>query len=175
VRNDGIEKSRPDTLDTCAEGITDPGMAFYEEYMRKLYPERYRKPEKRLVVSLCTRPVEPRPVAPQPVVSPREQLESEPLPKFIPRGKSKKRGPRRKRKRILSPETKRMVLERDGYCCFFCKAKKDLHVHHMIPRSKGGSHDMENLLTVCESCHAWLHEGEPVHKLMVKRMNNKTA
>ncbi len=28
-----------------------------------------------------------------------------------------------------------------------------LHVHHIVPRSKGGLSTLENLLTLCEVCH----------------------
>jgi 5-methylcytosine-specific restriction endonuclease McrA len=32
-----------------------------------------------------------------------------------------------------------------------------LQVHHRQPRAEGGTHDLENLLTLCRSCHARLH------------------
>lgn len=52
------------------------------------------------------------------------------------------------------------VLNRDNYTCQCCKTKKGtLHVHHIIYRSNGGSDKMENLITLCESCHKKLHDG----------------
>lgn len=52
------------------------------------------------------------------------------------------------------------VLNRDNYTCQCCKTKKGtLHVHHIIYRSNGGSDKMENLITLCESCHEKLHKG----------------
>ena len=59
--------------------------------------------------------------------------------------------------------TKAMVLNRDGYKCQYCKGKhKDskLEVHHIIFRSKGGSDEAENLITLCHTCHKALHDGE---------------
>lgn len=59
--------------------------------------------------------------------------------------------------------TKAMVLNRDGYKCQYCKGKhKDskLEVHHMIFRSKGGSDEAENLITLCRTCHKALHDGK---------------
>ena len=59
--------------------------------------------------------------------------------------------------------TKAMVLNRDGYNCQYCKGKhKDskLEVHHIIFRSKGGSDEAENLITLCHTCHKALHDGE---------------
>ena len=48
------------------------------------------------------------------------------------------------------------ALQRDGYACQRCgapKATKTLHVHHIVPRSHGGPTTLDNLITVCESCH----------------------
>jgi N6-L-threonylcarbamoyladenine synthase len=56
-----------------------------------------------------------------------------------------------------------MVLASDNYTCQCCKGKhKDtnLEVHHKIFRSRGGSDDPENLITLCHTCHKSLHEGK---------------
>lgn len=53
------------------------------------------------------------------------------------------------------------VLERDDCTCQNCGATLDtshLHVHHRIPRSEGGSHDVENLETLCRRCHVHEHK-----------------
>lgn len=59
--------------------------------------------------------------------------------------------------------TKEMVLNRDNYTCQYCKGKhKDsrLEVHHIIYRSNHGSDDENNLITLCQTCHKLLHNGE---------------
>lgn len=59
--------------------------------------------------------------------------------------------------------TKEMVLNRDKYTCQYCKGKhKDskLEVHHIIYRSNCGSDDENNLITLCQTCHKLLHNGE---------------
>lgn len=33
-------------------------------------------------------------------------------------------------------------------------------VHHIIPVSKGGTHDPENLMSLCRSCHEKIHHNE---------------
>ncbi|MBU4455839.1 WYL domain-containing protein [Patescibacteria group bacterium] len=36
---------------------------------------------------------------------------------------------------------------------------KPLHVHHVVPISKGGSHKPSNLIVLCEHCHSKRHSG----------------
>lgn len=49
------------------------------------------------------------------------------------------------------------VLRRDGFRCRYCGARPidgvRLTVDHIKPRSKGGTDDIENLLTACSSCN----------------------
>lgn len=48
------------------------------------------------------------------------------------------------------------VLHRDGHKCLNCKGKSEdkvLNVHHIVPRSEGGSDSPSNLITLCETCH----------------------
>lgn len=50
------------------------------------------------------------------------------------------------------------VYWRDNYTCQSCGAEnEELHAHHIIPKSKGGSDDMGNLVTLCKSCHESVH------------------
>lgn len=54
----------------------------------------------------------------------------------------------------LPRSRRRAVLERDGHACVECRSKKLLEVDHIIRYIDGGSHDMENLRTLCQKCHA---------------------
>lgn len=57
-------------------------------------------------------------------------------------------------------ETRRLVLERDGYQCVSCSTSlrsRDADVHHLLPRSMGGSDEFSNLVTLCDGCHAAHH------------------
>ena len=57
---------------------------------------------------------------------------------------------------------KQYVLGRDGYLCQLCKEKTksstELHVHHIIFRSNGGTNTKNNLITLCKPCHDKLHK-----------------
>lgn len=70
---------------------------------------------------------------------------------------------------------KAFILKRDNYICQHCKGKtkdSNLHVHHIIFRSKGGSDNENNLITLCRTCHNKLHDGEITLKLTGKRKSN---
>lgn len=50
------------------------------------------------------------------------------------------------------------ALERDGYRCQICGTTKRLTVHHIVPRSHGGGHELDNLITLCEEFGQGCHE-----------------
>ena len=48
------------------------------------------------------------------------------------------------------------VFKRDNYTCKECGATKEeitLHVDHIIPFSQGGTDELDNLQTLCETCN----------------------
>jgi hypothetical protein len=53
------------------------------------------------------------------------------------------------------------VFERDRYCCVYCSATEDLTLDHVIPYSKGGSDEPDNLATCCRSCNSRKHARTP--------------
>jgi len=46
------------------------------------------------------------------------------------------------------------------FCCI-CGTTNDLHHHHIIPRSRGGTNDETNYLTLCGEHHGWIHSMRP--------------
>jgi len=64
-------------------------------------------------------------------------------------------------------DRRRRVYERDNYECQNCGAKGgdglytegvEVHAHHTVPISKGGSHSLSNLRTLCAPCHNAIHD-----------------
>lgn len=55
---------------------------------------------------------------------------------------------------------KNEVRERDRYKCVVCESEVDLHVHHKIPRNLGGIHHVDNLVTLCASCHSAIEQAD---------------
>lgn len=51
-------------------------------------------------------------------------------------------------------ELRLFIFKRDGFCCQYCGIKNTkFEVDHIIPVSKGGSDDHENLTTACFTCN----------------------
>lgn len=46
------------------------------------------------------------------------------------------------------------ALERDGRKCVLCGSTDRVQVHHIIPYRYSKSHDINNLTTLCRSCHS---------------------
>jgi 5-methylcytosine-specific restriction endonuclease McrA len=49
--------------------------------------------------------------------------------------------------------TRRAVFARDGWTCQYCGSRSNLTVDHVIPRSKGGSSNWENIVASCAPCN----------------------
>jgi 5-methylcytosine-specific restriction endonuclease McrA len=49
--------------------------------------------------------------------------------------------------------TRRAVFARDGWSCQYCGSRSSLTVDHVIPRSKGGSSDWDNIVASCAPCN----------------------
>lgn len=52
---------------------------------------------------------------------------------------------------------RRQVYKRDNYRCQNCGVSGEVHAHHVVPISAGGSHETSNLLTLCADCHRATH------------------
>ncbi|MEM7725546.1 MAG: HNH endonuclease [Cyanobacteria bacterium P01_A01_bin.45] len=54
----------------------------------------------------------------------------------------------------VPPVNRREVLRRDNHTCQYCGARKHLTLDHVFPRSKGGLHTWNNIVTACERCNS---------------------
>lgn len=54
----------------------------------------------------------------------------------------------------VPPVNRKEVLRRDHYTCQYCGSKKHLTLDHIIPRSRGGQHTWDNVVTACERCNS---------------------
>lgn len=54
------------------------------------------------------------------------------------------------------------------------ECRSGLHVHHVVPRSRGGGHDDSNLVTLCGWHHEWVH-GHPIQSRDLGLLGNETG
>ena len=58
---------------------------------------------------------------------------------------------------------RRQAYKRDDYQCQNCGVKggrqgtAELHAHHIVPLSSGGNNVLNNLSTLCSTCHSLIH------------------
>jgi len=56
----------------------------------------------------------------------------------------------------ISQKFRHEIFKRDKYRCIECgngKKQSTLHIDHIIPISKGGTDELDNLQTLCETCN----------------------
>lgn len=86
----------------------------------------------------------------------RELDRIEGLQKQRTQAKAKKEAANRRRSQFAAQRDHLMLqlIERDGYECQTCKTVDDLTIDHIIPLSKGGSDELENLQLLCRRCNS---------------------
>lgn len=82
---------------------------------------------------------------------------------MVPKVQGKVSFQKRKKTEEIWKETRLEVLKRDKYRCLSCgigvtSAQAD--IHHVLPRSRGGSDELSNLITLCDGCHAAQHPNQ---------------
>lgn len=70
-------------------------------------------------------------------------------PEFNPPTITSKRPPARE----PSEEIKQQVKQRDNYRCVCCGNPYKLEIDHIHPKYYGGEHSLDNLQTLCKTCH----------------------
>lgn len=69
---------------------------------------------------------------------------------------------------------KQAARARDGYKCQCCGKKNcRLEVHHLLPRNRGGSDKLANLITLCTDCHHLAHSSEEQLLAFQKKFGKK--
>lgn len=64
---------------------------------------------------------------------------------------------RKDQRRLMTPELRRRIMERDHYTCQICGKRMEdevgLHIDHIVPVSKGGKSVERNLQVLCDRCN----------------------
>ena len=56
-------------------------------------------------------------------------------------------------KMMQAKPSRNAIYIRDNHKCQYCGSTRKLTIDHVIPKSKGGSDDWENLVVACSSCN----------------------
>lgn len=67
------------------------------------------------------------------------------------------------------PPTRAAIMLRDAYSCQYCgttPGRGSLTVDHVIPRSRGGTHDWFNLVAACKACNQKKGSSTPEEAMM---------
>lgn len=73
-------------------------------------------------------------------------------------GRAKKKARREAIRKEPTVPIRVRVYERDGGC-LRCRKDSNLTLHHVVHVAEGGKNTMENLQTLCVTCHRHIHEG----------------
>ena len=67
--------------------------------------------------------------------------------------------PGERNRSTIPPRVRRLVLARDRHRCRRkgCNHTRFLDIHHLVPRSRGGTNHPVNLVTLCPACHRLAH------------------
>ena len=71
----------------------------------------------------------------------------------------------------ISQKVKNIVWERDGKYCVNCGNSEAMPNAHYIPRSQGGLGIEENVLTLCNKCHALYDQSSQRNEMRNKFKN----
>jgi hypothetical protein len=50
--------------------------------------------------------------------------------------------------------TRHNIFKRDRYSCQYCGDRDDLTLDHVMPKSRGGKSNWDNLITACKKCNS---------------------
>lgn len=60
---------------------------------------------------------------------------------------------RRKPRPRVSAAKRAAVYTRDGHACLRCGSHRNLTIDHVVPLSRGGTNQIDNLQTLCGGCN----------------------
>ena len=85
-----------------------------------------------------------------------EIMEKSIIPVCLAKESSEENKKEKKCRSPISPKLRFDVLQRDNYTCKYCGVsgvKAELEVDHIVPVSRGGKDELDNLKTACFDCN----------------------
>lgn len=66
-------------------------------------------------------------------------------------------------------DARKIIVSRDGNKCKWCSSNVQLEVHHILPKSQGGTDAADNLVTLCHKCHKQWHREQSAAEAQRRR------
>ncbi len=63
---------------------------------------------------------------------------------------------------IVTPETMAQAIENADGICAYCLRRKPLTIDHVVPVSRSGTNDLDNLVSACKSCNSSKRDRTPL-------------
>lgn len=85
-----------------------------------------------------------------------------------------------RRRKKLPSNTLHALVARSAGCCECCSQRGLLHIHHILPLSRGGTNELENLRLLCSNCHSREHTqdfkpGSPWERARARRRRSRNS
>jgi len=74
---------------------------------------------------------------------------------------------------VLHQQGRENIPELDdwyGHKCANCGTTEDVHYHHIVPLSIGGTNAVTNMVPLCQQCHYLVHHGVRLDLTVLKKM-----
>ena len=65
----------------------------------------------------------------------------------------------KERREFSNAKFKRIMKDNLGSVCCNCGSTQNIHYHHIVPLSLGGTNKLTNIVPLCEECHGKAHGG----------------
>lgn len=70
-------------------------------------------------------------------------------------------------------DARKAIVSRDGGKCKWCESTVNLEVHHILPKSQGGTDAANNLVTLCHKCHKQWHREQSAKEAQERKAKKK--
>ncbi|GJN10178.1 hypothetical protein PR202_ga28250 [Eleusine coracana subsp. coracana] len=79
----------------------------------------------------------------------------------------------KRRRRVKQSLSRKNIIYRDGFTCQYCSSGENLTIDHVIPISRGGKWEWENLVTACSRCNS--RKGQTLEQANMKLLKTPKA
>lgn len=79
----------------------------------------------------------------------------------------------KERREFSNTKFKRIMKDNLGSVCCNCGSTQNIHYHHIVPLSLGGTNKLTNIVPLCEDCHEKAHGGMSIKAMHKNSMDGR--